>query len=212
MALLLPESLPLQARRAQPIGVVLSTYGGCCATASFMGWVLSGGLIFSGLLAYISGSSFVFIELFDVPPERFGLFFGANAIGLIAASQINGWLARRFHPKQVVNAVMPIAAVAGLVLVLDVSTRIRRLRRHPRAALLLRRVPRLRDAEHDGAGDGAARRRGRQRLGAPGHRAVHDGRDCRRAGRRCWPTAPPSRSAPSSPAAASAALVVQTGG
>ena len=43
--------------------------------------MLSGALIFAGLLAYISGSPFVFIELFHVPPERFGLFFGANAIG-----------------------------------------------------------------------------------------------------------------------------------
>ena len=57
--------------------------------------MLSGGLVFSGLLAYISGSSFVFIELFHVPPERFGLYFGANAIGLMIASQVNGtWPAR----------------------------------------------------------------------------------------------------------------------
>ena len=64
--------------------------------------MLSGGLIFSGLLAYISGSSFVFIELFDVPPERFGLYFGANAIGIIAASQVNRWLASRYEPAHVV--------------------------------------------------------------------------------------------------------------
>ncbi len=122
VALLLPESLPVHARRAQPPAVVLSTYWRLLRDRSFMGWVLSGGMIFSGLLAYISGSSFVFIELFKVRPERFGFFFGANAIGLIAASQVNGWLARRFHPRQVVNAVMPVAAVAGLTLALDVST------------------------------------------------------------------------------------------
>ena len=60
-----------------------------------MGYVLSGALIFAGLLAYISGSPFVFIELFDVPPERFGLYFGINAIGIMTASQINRWLAGR---------------------------------------------------------------------------------------------------------------------
>ena len=112
VALLLPESLPVQrAARAADSAWCCRPTAGCWATASFMGWVLSGGMIFSGLLAYISGSSFVFIELFKVRPERFGFFFGANAIGLIAASQVNGWLARRFHPKQVVNVVMPIAAV-----------------------------------------------------------------------------------------------------
>ena len=122
MSLLLPESLPVDARRAQPSGVVLATYGRLLGDRAFMGWVLSGGMIFSGLLAYISGSSFVFIELFKIRPERFGLFFGANAIGLIAASQVNGWLAGRYSPRQVVNAVMPIAGVAGLALVTAVST------------------------------------------------------------------------------------------
>ena len=120
--LLLPESLPVHARKAQPIRVVLATYGRLLGNRAFMGWVLSGGMIFSGLLAYISGSSFVFIELFKIRPDRFGFFFGANAVGLIAASQVNGWLARRYSPKQVVNAVMPIAAIAGLALVTGVST------------------------------------------------------------------------------------------
>ena len=60
-----------------------------------MGYALSGALIFAGLLAYISGSPFVFIELFDVPPERYGFFFGINAIGIIAASQVNRWLVGR---------------------------------------------------------------------------------------------------------------------
>jgi DHA1 family bicyclomycin/chloramphenicol resistance-like MFS transporter len=122
VSLLLPESLPAHARRAQPLAFVLGTYGRLLGNRAFMGWVLSGGMIFSGLLAYISGSSFVFIELFGVRPERFGLFFGANAVGLIAASQINGWLASRYSPRQVVNAVMPVAAIAGLALVTAVST------------------------------------------------------------------------------------------
>ena len=122
VSLLLPESLPVHARKAQPIRVVLATYGRLLGNRAFMGWVLSGGMIFSGLLAYISGSSFVFIELFKIRPERFGFFFGANAVGLIAASQVNGWLASRYSPKQVVNAVMPIAAIAGLALVTGVST------------------------------------------------------------------------------------------
>jgi DHA1 family bicyclomycin/chloramphenicol resistance-like MFS transporter len=122
VSLLLPESLPADARRRQPISLVLRTYGRLLGNRAFMGWVLSGGMIFSGLLAYISGSSFVFIELFDVRPERFGLFFGVNALGLIAASQVNGWLAARYSPRQVVNAVMPVAAAAGLALVAAAST------------------------------------------------------------------------------------------
>jgi len=113
----LPESLPRDARRTQPPALVLATYGRLLGDRAFMGWVLSGGMIFSGLLAYISGSSFVFIELFDVPPERFGFYFGANAAGLIGASQLNAWLARRHGARRVVSVVIPCAAVAGVALV-----------------------------------------------------------------------------------------------
>jgi DHA1 family bicyclomycin/chloramphenicol resistance-like MFS transporter len=112
----LPESLPRAARRTQPPAVVLATYSRLLGDRAFMGWVLSGGMIFSGLLAYISGSSFVFIELFDVPPERFGFYFGANAAGLIGASQLNAWLARRHGARRMVSVVIPCAAVAGVAL------------------------------------------------------------------------------------------------
>ena len=73
-------------------------YCALLATASSCGYVLSGAFIFAGLLAYISGSPFVFIELFDVPPERYGLYFGINAIGIMTASQINRWLVGRVEP------------------------------------------------------------------------------------------------------------------
>jgi DHA1 family bicyclomycin/chloramphenicol resistance-like MFS transporter len=69
--------------------------------------------MFAGLLTYITGSPFVFIEIFHVPPERFGLFFGTNAVGIIAASQINRWLASRIDARRIVRGVLPIAMAAG---------------------------------------------------------------------------------------------------
>ena len=45
-----------------------------------------------------------------MPPEQFGFFFGANAVGIIAASQINRWLAGRTHPRRIIAMVFPVAA------------------------------------------------------------------------------------------------------
>jgi DHA1 family bicyclomycin/chloramphenicol resistance-like MFS transporter len=118
----LPESLPPARRRRQRLGEVLAVYSRLITDRVYMGYVLAGGLIFSGLLAYIAGSPFVFIELFDVPPERYGLFFGMNAIGIIAASQINRWLAGRVDARRIVGAVLPVAMSAGLVLLWDAYT------------------------------------------------------------------------------------------
>ena len=119
---LLPESLRPEQRRRESVQAIAATYLRILRDREYLGWVLSGGLVFSGLLAYISGSSFVFIELFHVPPERFGLYFGTNAIGLMIASQVNRYLASRVAPEVIVRTALPIAVVAGLTLLVDAYT------------------------------------------------------------------------------------------
>jgi DHA1 family bicyclomycin/chloramphenicol resistance-like MFS transporter len=119
VALFLPESLPPARRLRQPITEVLAVYWQLARDRKFMGHALSGALIFSGLLAYISGSPFVFIELFNVPPERYGLYFGINACGIIAASQTNRWLVGRVATHRIVRIVLVVAMTAGLFLVVD---------------------------------------------------------------------------------------------
>ena len=118
----LDESLPVERRRRDPFGTVLAIYGRLLRDRTYMGHVLTGSLVFAGLLAYIAGSPFVFIELYKVPPERYGLFFGSNAIGIISASQLNRWLARRTDPRQVLALVLPLSMAAGVVLLIDAYT------------------------------------------------------------------------------------------
>jgi DHA1 family bicyclomycin/chloramphenicol resistance-like MFS transporter len=121
-AWLLPESLRPEQRRRDSPAVITATYARILRDPVYLRWVLSGGLVFAGLLAYISGSSFVYIELFDVPPERFGLYFGANAVGLMIASQVNRYLAGRVRPEVIVRFVLPFAVTAGLTLLVDAYT------------------------------------------------------------------------------------------
>jgi MFS transporter, DHA1 family, multidrug resistance protein len=119
VAFLLPESLPIERRRRQPVGVVLSTYLRLLLDRTYICYVLSGALIFAGLLTYVSGSPYVFIELFHVSPERYGLYFGVNACGIMAASQTNRWLATRVEARRIVGVVLTVAMTASLVLLFD---------------------------------------------------------------------------------------------
>ncbi|HAJ36966.1 MAG TPA: Bcr/CflA family drug resistance efflux transporter, partial [Chloroflexi bacterium] len=96
----LEESLPHARRTTTGLGSALRSYGGLLADARYMGFALAGGLASAAMFAYISGSPFVFIELNGVPPAQFGLFFGANAFGLIAASQLNRWLLTYYTSTQ----------------------------------------------------------------------------------------------------------------
>ena len=122
VVVLLPESLPPAKRLRQPISAVFAAYRWLLRDRIYVAHVLTGGFIFSGLLAYIAGSPFVFIELFGVSPQRYGLFFGANAIGIITASQVNRWLANRMDARRILTFVLPIPMAAGVLLLVDAST------------------------------------------------------------------------------------------
>jgi DHA1 family bicyclomycin/chloramphenicol resistance-like MFS transporter len=68
------------------------------------------------LYTYIVATPFVFIELFHVPANRFGLFFGTNAAGLIAASQINVRLIRKYETDVIIKKVLLVEVATGVLL------------------------------------------------------------------------------------------------
>jgi MFS transporter, DHA1 family, multidrug resistance protein len=68
------------------------------------------------MFAYISGASFVFMELFGLTASSFALVFGLNAAGLIAGSQINRWLLKRFDLSRVTLRASAFQATAALLL------------------------------------------------------------------------------------------------
>jgi DHA1 family bicyclomycin/chloramphenicol resistance-like MFS transporter len=113
----LQESLSRARRQRHRVGQVLATYARLVTDRAFIAQVLVGSLIFAGLLAYISGSPFVFIELFHVRPEHFGYYFGVNAIGIMTASQLNRWLAHRTDAALILRRVLPVSLVTSLALV-----------------------------------------------------------------------------------------------
>jgi DHA1 family bicyclomycin/chloramphenicol resistance-like MFS transporter len=58
----------------------------------------------------------VFTQLFGLTTRQYGLLFGLNASGLIAASQLNNRLLRRFTFQQILRGVTLVNLLAGVVL------------------------------------------------------------------------------------------------
>lgn len=112
----LKESLPQERRTHEGLGYTLVAYARLLTDRRYMGFALAGGLASAAMFAYISGSSFVFIELNGVPPEQFGFFFGANAFGLIAASQLNRWLLTKYTSFRLLFIALSVTAGASLLL------------------------------------------------------------------------------------------------
>jgi len=68
------------------------------------------------VFVFIGGAPSVYIEYFDIPPERFGLLFAVSATGFIGASQFNPMLLRRFGPRHVPAYALRVSAAAVLLL------------------------------------------------------------------------------------------------
>jgi len=112
----LRETLPPERRQSSGVLGTLRTYGGLLRDRTFVGLVLVGGLTMAGLLGYVAGSSFVFQQQFGLDQQQFGLVFGSGAFWLIAATQLNTVLLRRFSPQQLLLGAVAAGAMAGLVL------------------------------------------------------------------------------------------------
>jgi DHA1 family bicyclomycin/chloramphenicol resistance-like MFS transporter len=113
----LPETLPAERRRSSGIGGTLRGYRALLRDRAYVGLVVVAGLTMAGLFSYVSGSAFVYQQEFGLDEQQFGLLFGAGAFWLIAATQLNPVLLRRWSPAQVLVAGTVAGAVSGAALV-----------------------------------------------------------------------------------------------
>jgi len=116
VALGLPETLPPARRNPQAVRRAFHTYGLLLGDRAFVGYTLTSGLVLGAMFAYIAGSPFVFTQLYGLSTQQYGLLFGLNASGLIAASQLNNWLLRRYSFQQILRGVTLVSLLAGLAL------------------------------------------------------------------------------------------------
>lgn len=112
---LLPETLPNPTGALKP-SAVLRTFRDLLGQRSFVGYLIPDTAIRAGMFAYIAGSPFVFIELLNLSETQYGIIFGLNGLGLMAASQVNRLLLRRLSPDDVLRRSVWVAATAATLL------------------------------------------------------------------------------------------------
>jgi DHA1 family bicyclomycin/chloramphenicol resistance-like MFS transporter len=118
----LRETLPTAARSPLRLGATARTYRGLLRDRTYVGLVLVAGLTMAALFTYVAGASFVYQGQFGLDQQQFGLLFGAGAVWLIAATQLNPLVLRRFAPAQVLLAGSVAGLLAGVVLVVLATT------------------------------------------------------------------------------------------
>lgn len=118
----LQETLPVERRRSGGVIATVRVYGSLLRDRTFVGLVLVAGLSMAALFAYVAGSSFVLQEQYGLDEQQFGFAFGAGAVGLITATQLNVRLLRRYTPQRILVTALGAGSAAGLALLTFAAT------------------------------------------------------------------------------------------
>ena len=80
---------------------VFGSYIAVLSNRRVIGYTLSGMFNAGAFFSWLAMSSYLLIEVYGVSPSNFGWWFGANALGFIAVSQINAHLLKWYTPEEV---------------------------------------------------------------------------------------------------------------
>jgi DHA1 family bicyclomycin/chloramphenicol resistance-like MFS transporter len=113
----LHETLAPERRQGGGMRSTLATFRRLLAERRFRGYVLSCGLVFAAMFAYIAGSPFVLQDIYDVSEQAFSAVFGVNAAGILALGALGARLVERVGPTRLFVAGLGQQAVgaAGLL-------------------------------------------------------------------------------------------------
>lgn len=102
-SLLFRESLPKEKRITGGVGVAVKNYITLIKDKPFLGQTLIQLFAFGGFFAYISGSSFVYQNIFNLSAQEFSYLFGINSCGIILASAISGRVSNVVTSRQILT-------------------------------------------------------------------------------------------------------------
>ena len=117
----LPESKAADPSFSLKPKSILQDYRRVLKERQFATYALAGAVASAGLFAYLGGSPFVFMELYGVSEQQYGLIFAFIAAGLIGCSQLNNRILRKYSSAQILRVVLISQSVIGLLLGVGVS-------------------------------------------------------------------------------------------
>lgn len=106
---------PRDAGSLQPTRLV-ETFALLLRSRVFVGYTLVNCFLFGGLGAYLSGISFVILQVLAVPTEYFGLIFGMIMIGNILGYIVSGQVVMRLGLDRTLQLGVVGVAIAGILL------------------------------------------------------------------------------------------------
>ncbi len=118
VAMKLKETLPPDKRMPSSIGASVRTMGSLLKDRSFIGYAVIVGFVHGGSFAYVSGTPFIYQEIYGVSPQVFSVLFGINGLAIITGSFIIGRFGGIIHERNLLKAAVIIAVSATSILLI----------------------------------------------------------------------------------------------
>lgn len=115
---LLPESKKPDTSMSLMPSPIIKNFWKVFTNPQFIVFGLAGGMASSGLYAYLSGSPYVMMEIFELNEKQYGWIFGLIAAGLITTSQLNSLILKRYKSENIAKYALMIQAIVGLTLLI----------------------------------------------------------------------------------------------
>jgi MFS transporter, DHA1 family, multidrug resistance protein len=112
------EAVAARARAESTLGA----YVAVLQNPRIVGYMLTSGLNFSCMFAWIAAAPYLVINLYKVPALYFGWVFGVNAAGFMMAAQVNRRLLKSYRADDILPRGAIGAVLAAAILLLDVLT------------------------------------------------------------------------------------------
>ncbi|MEC2326050.1 Bcr/CflA family multidrug efflux MFS transporter [Lederbergia lenta] len=116
----LKETLPPQDRVPSNIGQTLKNFLSLIKDRQFTGYALTQGFITAGIFAYVSGTPFVYQNIYGVSPQVFSILFGMNGIGIMLGTHLVGRLADVVSETRFLKIGLLMSSLASISLLLVV--------------------------------------------------------------------------------------------
>lgn len=116
----LPETLPKESIEPQT-NSIRKNFGIVLSHRQSLRHILTAAFSYAGMFAYISGSPFVFMDVFGISEEHFGFYFAITALAVMIGASINRFLIKRISSLNLLRYGVYLLLAAGILLVTLVS-------------------------------------------------------------------------------------------
>lgn len=97
---------------------VIRTFIDVIRQPQFRVYTLAGAFAFAALFVYVGGSPLIFLDIFRVQPQQYGMIFALLSVGFIGASQLNVPISRRFRSARVFRFALTGQVITALIFLL----------------------------------------------------------------------------------------------